>query len=116
MNKASLIKKELNKVGKEVFLADGSWISTPFYAVVQQKWKETKTNFEPKITPIGEVSADYFVYVGPYDHDIEALSDGAYLLFDNRKYVFKKKERVVVGGRVQYYWGILRLVWEDLND
>ncbi len=116
MDKANLIKKELNKVGKEVFLADGSWVSTPFFAVVQQKWKQTKTNFEPKITEIGEVSVDYFVYIGPYDHDIVSLSDNAFLLLGNEKYVFKKRERVVVGGKTQYYWGILRRVWEDNND
>lgn len=116
MNKANLIKNELIKVGKEVFLADGSWVSTPFFAIIQQKWKETKTNFEPKITEIGEVSADYFVYVGPYDHDIEALSDNALLLFGDEKYIFKKKERVVIGGVTQYFWGILRRVWGEDDD
>lgn len=116
MEKANLIKNELIKVGKEVFLADGSWVSTPFFAVIQQKWKETKTNFEPRVTEIGEVSADYFVYIGPYDHDIEALSENGFLLYGDEKYIFKKKERVVLGNRVQYFWGILRRVWEDNDD
>ncbi len=75
-----------------------------------------KTNFEPRLTEIGEVSADYFVYIGPYDHNIEALSESAFFFYDGKKYVFKKKEKVVVGGSVQYFWGVLKLVWEDNDD
>lgn len=116
MSRADTIKKELIKVGKEIFLADGDWVSTPFFAVIKQKWQETKTNFEPRVTPIGEVSADYFVYIGPYDHDIEALSENALVLYDDEKYVFKKRQRVVVGGSTLYYWGILRRVWEADDD
>ncbi len=116
MSRAEIIKNELIKVGKEIFLADGDWVSTPFFAVIKQKWQETKTNFEPKYTAIGEVSADYYVYIGPYDHNIEALSDNALVLYDDEKYIFKKKQGFVMGGETIYYWGVLRRVWEAEDD
>lgn len=116
MDNSYKIKKGLEKVGKEVFLADGEWNSTPFYAVVEQRWKSNKTDFEARQTMIGNVSADFFTYIGPSDHDITAVSDDGYLLCDSVKYIFKKKEKVSVGGYVQYYWGILRRVWEAEDD
>ncbi len=116
MNNSYKIKKGLEKVGKEVFLADGEWNSTPFYAVVEQRWKSNKTDFEARQTMIGNVSTDFFTYIGPSDHDIMAVSDDGWLMCDGEKYIFKKKEKVSVGGYTQYYWGILRRVWEEEDD
>lgn len=116
MNKANVIKKELRRVGREVFLADGSWYSTPFYAVVSPRWRYSKSDFEDEVTPIGVVSKDYYTYVGPFDHNIENLSDGALLLADGVKYIFKKKQCVKCGGRVQFFGGILKRVSEEDGD
>lgn len=116
MNKAYQIKNGLKKVGKRVCLVDGDWQSAPFYAVVEQKWRSNKSNFEFSETEIGRVSVDYFTYIGPFDHDIEAVSENGYLCSGSEKYIFKKKEKVDVGGTVQYFWAILRRVWEDEND
>ncbi len=115
MNKAYKIKRYLKKVGREVFLADGVWKSTPFYAVIEPRWKNDKTNFENIKTELGIVSADYFTYLGPFDHNIESISDEGYLTLDNQKYIFKKKECVKCGNEVQFYSGILRKVWGDDN-
>lgn len=110
MDKSYKIKCGLNKAGREVFLADSDWRSTPFRAVLVPKWKNTKTQFEMVQTGIGMVAADYFTYIGPYDHDIEALSDNAFLYSNGGKYVFRKKERVIADGKTQFFWGILRKV------
>lgn len=116
MNKAYKIKNGLKKTGKKVFLTDGDWCSTPFFAVIEQRWKSNKSNFEYRETEIGRVSTDYFTYIGPFDHNIEAISENGYLCCGNEKYIFKKKEKVDVGGTVQYFWGILRRVWEADDD
>lgn len=116
MNKARLIKKGLEKTGRQVVLEDGSWSSTPFYAVLRQKWKSYKSDFEFSETEIGRVSADYCIYIGPYDHDITALSDDAVLCVDGFKYIFKKKETEKIGGETVYYSGIVRRIWEDESD
>ena len=113
---AEIIKRELKKAGREIYLADGEWCSTPLYAVIEQRWKSNKSNFEYTQTEIGRVSADYFTYIGPYDHNIEALSENACVYCGGRAYAFKKKECVVVGGKACYYWGILRLKPEGGYD
>lgn len=112
MNKAYKIKRYLKKVGKEVVLADGSWCSSPFYAVIEPKWRKNKSNFENVKTEIGFVSADYFTYLGPFDHNIESISVDGYLILDGVKYIFKKKECIKCDDEVQFYSGILRRVWE----
>lgn len=110
------VKKGLVKTGKQVYLAEGEWVSAPFYAVVAQKWRSNKSNFEPNQTPVGEVCPDYFTYVGPYDHDICALSDNAVLIYGNDKFIFKKKERVTVGGELCFYWAIARRVYDSEEE
>lgn len=116
MNKAYKIKNELRKVGREVFLADGDWISTPFWAVVSPRWRYSKSDFENEKTQIGEVSADYFTYIGPFDHNIECISENGFLLADGVKYVFKEKECVKCGGSVQFFSGVLRRVEGEDDD
>ncbi len=116
MNKAKLIKKGLEKTGRQVTLEDAGWSSVPFYAVIKQKWKSYKSDFEFNETEIGRVSADYCIYIGPYDHDITALSDNAVLCVDGRKYMFKKKETEKLGGETVYYSGIVRRIWEAEDD
>lgn len=115
MNKAYKIKRNLKRVGREVILADGNWKSTPFYAVIEPRWKNDKTNFENQKTEIGVVNKDYFTYLGPFDHNIQSLSEEGYLILDTHKYIFKKKECVKCGDDIQFYSGILRRVWGDEN-
>lgn len=55
MSVCETVKKGLVKTGKQVYLAEGEWVSAPFYAVVAQKWRSNKSNFEPNQTPVGEV-------------------------------------------------------------
>lgn len=113
MNRAKQIKAQLKKVGREVYLADGAWISTPFFAVVSPRWRYSKSDFENERTEIGAVSDDYYSYVGPFDHDISCVSENGFLLVGGVKYAFKKKERVEMGGETLYYNGILKRVWEE---
>lgn len=114
-NNAYKVKNGLRQVGESVFIKDGNWVSVPFYAVLSPKWRSNKSEFEPKETEIGRVSADYYTYIGPFDHNILSLSDKAYLIADGVKYIFKKRDAVKMGDRVLYYRGILRKVWEE-ND
>ena len=116
MNRAYKVRKGLEKVGREVILADGDWRSTPFNAVLEPKWKGNKSDFEFNETEIGKVSADYFTYIGPHNHDITALSDDACLYADGVKYIFKRKEAEKLGNEILCYSAVLRKVWEDGDD
>lgn len=115
MNKAYKVKNLLERVGQKVYLQDGNWVSMPYYAVLRPRWRNNKSNFELKETEIGRVSADYYTYTGPFDHNILSLSDKAVLYADGTKYVFKKKDAVKFEDRVLYYNAVLRKVWEQ-ND
>ena len=116
MNKAYKIKKGLELTGREVFLADGEWRSQPFYAVLEPKWRSYKTDFESSRTEIGSVSADYYIYTGPFNHNILLLSENACLYEDGVKYIFKKREAVKFKNETLYYTAVLRRVWEESND
>lgn len=116
MKKADKIRRGLRRVGREVFLADGDWVSVPYYAVLEQRWKSNKSNFESRQTEIGYVSADYYTYIGPSDHDIEAVSENGYLYADGVKYIFKKKERVKMENELIYFSGVVRRVRETEYD
>lgn len=116
MNRALKIKNGLKKAGKQVYLKDGEWVSTPFFAVVAQKWRSNRSNFEFTRTAAGRVSKDYFTFIGPYDHNIISLSEDARVIFGNEEYIFKKKEEVSAGGEKLFYWGILRKVWGNGDD
>lgn len=116
MSTAQRIKKGLFKAGKQVCLADAEWTSMPFFAVIAQKWRSNRSNFEFTETELGRVSADYFTYIGPCDHDIFSVSESGRLICGDDEYIFKKKEKVVVGGETLFYWGILRRIWGDGDD
>jgi len=116
MNREYKIKNRLNKVGREVILADGDWLSAPSYAVIQHNYKKNKTNFENKLSEIGYISKDYYTYIGPFDHDITALSRDAVVLSDGRKYIFKKRERILCQSKILFYFAILKRVWEDEDE
>ena len=116
MNRAIKIKNGLKKAGKQVYLKDGEWVSAPFYAVVAQKWRSNRSNFEQVQTAAGSVSKDYFTFIGPYDHNIISLSDDARVLLGDEEFVFKKKEEVAAGGEKLFYWGVLRKVWLVEDD
>lgn len=113
MDNAYKIKNGLKQVGEKIFLKDGNWISVPFYAVLLPRWKNDKSNFELKQTEIGMVSADYYTYIGPSDHNILSLSERAYVIADGEKYVFRKRDAVKMENRIVYYRGILRRVWGE---
>lgn len=116
MNKQYKIKDGLKRVGRVVCLADGNWTSMPFYAVIVHKYKKNKTNFESDLTEIGYVTKDYYTYIGPFDHDITALSENGFVLADGEKFVFMKKEKVECENSIVFYCGILKRVTEDEDD
>lgn len=116
MKRSHKIKNGLEKVGKKMILGDGEWKSAPFYGVLDKKWKSNKSDFEFHETEIGKVSADYYTYIGPYNHDILALSENACLYADGEKYIFKRRAAEKMNDEIIYYSGVVRKVWEDPDD
>lgn len=117
MDKANVIKKQLDKAGRCVYLKDGEWISTPVRAVISHLWRKKSTAFEPKYTELGVSGDEYYLYIGPYNHDITSLTNNAVLLVDNERYGFKRADAVFFGKEVIYYTGILkRFTGDDTGE
>lgn len=112
MNCSYLIKKQLDSIGNQVYLQDGEWISMPFYACLNHLWRKKTSSFEDVVSEIGSSVAEYYLYIGPKEHNIETLSDNAVLIWDDIKFVFRRREAVKVGNETVYYTAILRKVKE----
>ncbi len=112
MNYGHLIKKQLCKIGVPIYLQDGEWTSMPFHAMINYLWRKKSSSFEPNATPIGLTMQDYYLYIGPKDHDILALSDDALVICGDRKYTFSKRDAVRIDDEVYYYSAILKKVEE----
>lgn len=110
MTQANLIKKQLDKIGNTVYLKEDEWISTPYKAVITHLWRKKSSNFEPQLTELGVVSNEYYLYIGPANHNIKVLSNDAVLIFDDCQYEFKCKDSVRLGDQTVYYTGILRKI------
>lgn len=117
MDKSLIIKNQLDKIGSQVYLIDGDWTSMPFNACISHLWRKKSTAFEPDYTSLGAVSNKYYLYIGPYNHNICVLSDDAVLILNDEKYEFKCKDPVLFGGQTVYYTGVLRkLEGDEEND
>ncbi len=108
MNKAHLIKRQLEKAGSNLVLKDGEWQSVPFCACITHLWRRKTYAFEAKFTEIGRAFHEYYLYIGPYDHNIKVLSDDAVVIIDGEEYEFKYTDEVRYAGEVIYYTGVLR--------
>ena len=115
MDYSKQIKAHLKKLGKPLTIDDGALHLTAD-AVVEQTWRKNKSRFEEISSKAGRYYKDYYNYIGPYDIDIKTLSDEAVVTVLGESFYFVQKERVTVGGVVQYYRGILKRAEEgDTN-
>lgn len=113
MNKAETIKKQLELLGREVRLIDGEWTSMPFKAYISHLWRKKTSNFEAKYTPLGKSFDEYYLYVGPYNHNITLLSEEAVVSAGNDKYELKCADAVLFGDDIIYYTCILKRLREE---
>ncbi|MCM1114360.1 MAG: hypothetical protein NC397_02565 [Clostridium sp.] len=110
MNTEYIIRHNIEKLGSMVEIKDEDWKSMPFKALITPLWRKKSSNFEAQYTELGESKSEYFLYIGPANHNITALSDRAMLLCGERIYEFKHSDRREIHDEVLYYTGILRLL------
>ncbi|MDE6470244.1 MAG: hypothetical protein K2L19_04405 [Eubacterium sp.] len=108
MNRADMIKRQLDKAGRTVYFKDNNWMSTPFCACISPLWRKKTANFEPKYTELGQSFREYYLYTGPYDHDVTELSDEAMVIFGKDKFEIKCADAVVFSDEIIYYTAILK--------
>ena len=113
MNRAEMIKRQLNKAGKTVYFKDKNWLSAPFCACLSPLWRKKTANFEPKYTELGLSFREYFLYTGPYDHKVTALSDEAMVISGEDKFEIKCSDAVIFNNEIIYYTAILKKLKGD---
>lgn len=63
-------------------------------------------------TEIGYNSQGHYLYIGPPDTDLTAVSDGGYISCAGEKYRIDRAEKVYKGSDIFYIWAIIRVIVE----
>ena len=116
MNSSLIIKKQLEKIGSDAVLKDGSWTSMPFKCSLDSLWRKKSSTFDDNVNMVGINEARYYLFIGPCTHDITALSDNAILSVNGKNYAFLRKNGVDINNQTIYYTGIVREVKEAEYD
>lgn len=113
MNAAEEVKRMLRAYGGRTVLHDvDGWHSHTFYALLQPLRYKNKMYLEGTYTPIGRSDRGYYLYTGPYDHDLTKLTDAAVVEAADARYTIDRAEKVFLNGVCVYVWAILRAVTE----
>lgn len=113
IDKNRICNKYLKKIGKSISFVNSDGSEEKYFAVIEQTWRKNKSKFEDNSYKLGRHYNDYYVYIGSADFDITVLTNDDYIICDNEKFYFVKKEKVTVGGRIQFYTGILKKIYEE---
>lgn len=108
------IRSAMDRYGQTVHLIDDEWVSTPFKAFIQSVRYKNKMYLKDVNTPLGVANQDYFLFIGPYDHHLNALHADVVVQQGENKYVVVKSESVKFGDKVCYVWAIMQRLWEDV--
>lgn len=108
--KKSIIKNQIDMTGTTVYIKDGDWTSVPFKACVSHLWRKKSTAFEPDYEALGKSLIEYYLYIGPYDHDITMLSDDAIFMLGDTAYELRYADAVKFNGETIYFTGILKKI------
>lgn len=116
LDNSKICEKYLRILGRKltIVMADGS--EDIVFAAVQPIWKKNKTKFESNHSEIGLNFAEFYNYIGPSSLDITALKEDDYVIYNGNKYFFVRVYPIEADGKIQFYSGILKRVWESDYD
>ena len=98
------------RIGKDVFITNSTgWQSPVFRAAIQPLRYKNKMYLGGVYTEIGKAKYDYFLYIGPPDHDISRLSaDSRIIDSSGRGFTVDHCETVYYKNTPFYIWAIVR--------
>lgn len=98
------------RIGKDVFITNSTgWQSPVFRAAIQPLRYKNKMYLGGVYTEIGKAKYDYFLYIGPPDHDISCLSaDSRIIDSSGRGFTVDHCETVYYKNTPFYIWAIVR--------
>ena len=91
-----------------LFRGDSSVKVKGFFQPVQSKSWQNMTNVA---TPLGEVSQEQYVYIGPGETEVK---QGDLLTVGGHSYVFRRTAPYLYGDETVYIWGLC--VEKGVND
>lgn len=109
---SSMIKKQLEAVGRRATATYADGGEEEFFAVVEQTWKRNKTNFEDRAEKPGRVYNEYCEIICPCAFDLMACDSSVLFEIDGVKYELCRCEAVNVFGKTQFYRGIIKVIRE----
>lgn len=113
IDKSIICRRYLKKLGKCISFVNADGSEEEHFAVIEQTWRKNKSKFEDSSYKLGRNYNDYYAYIGSADFDVTVLTNDDYIICDNEKYYFIKTQKVIVGGNVQFYTGILKKIFEE---
>lgn len=114
MQKNQKVKRLLERYGQRVCAIgeDGSR-SSYFRAFVQPVRYKNKMYLNAVESPIGTVSENYYLYIGPYDVHLNGEEERTTIETDTMVCTVERAENVFLDNEILYIWAILRRVVEE---
>ena len=114
MRKNERIKRLINRYGQTVCAETESGERSPDYkAFVQPVRYKNKMYLNAVESPIGTVSENYYLYVGPYDVQLNSVNEPVNIHTAIMTCTVERTECVFLDDEILYIWAILRRVIED---
>ena len=105
------IQQFFDKFGRRAhFEEPDGWRSTSFSCFLQPLRYKNKMYLNGINTQIGFNAQGHYLFIGPPDHDLTALSTRATLHIDGCSYLVDRAEKVYCGDKPYYIWAIVRTV------
>lgn len=113
MNEAGDIKRIMERFGRQIRLClPGDTQSEAFGAFVQPLRYKNKMYLGGVNTRIGFNREGYYLYLGPPEHDLTDLPDGAFLAQGDETFTIDRAEKVYFCDEVSHIWAIIRSIVE----
>ncbi|MCC8023201.1 MAG: hypothetical protein LIO46_05400, partial [Clostridiales bacterium] len=80
------IKRQIRQIGQTVTVQNGDWTGMPYRAMIQNIRYKNKMYLQDTVTPLGPVSQDHYLYIGPFDHDLTGLPESTVLHTQRQDY------------------------------
>lgn len=107
------IKRAMENHGQKIYIHDGKIQSMPYKAFIQPIRYKNRMYLQDISTVVGRDSKDYFLYIGPYDREIDQENRNFVVESNFTKYSVVKSQPVRFDDQVIYVWAVIKEFVED---
>lgn len=114
MSRAAKVKRLIERYGQRVEAVTEDGVSSGSYrAFIQPVRYKNKMYLNDVESPIGTVSENYYLYIGPADVQLKENEGRVIIRSDSMRCTAERAESVYLGTEPIYVWAILRRVVEE---